>query len=263
MWDWPSGWLMVRLNPNHGMWAAVQVLTIWSGICLKRIWCLPRSPFGYACEAYRILFWWCLKLATGCVGSGSFGRDSYTGQCKTLPMISPQQPVWSYKLSTVCGYLSRARMCVGRNKLCTNASFTSSGPRDRAAKVPRHSDEILLYLPLPTGCLLGSLTERASGSTPQEGVSSTGWDKKKARGWGYCFPSGWCHMRRVLYPKIWHLWGMHEYRYGEWYGEWLSIDILAAVPSAPFPKPQTPGSPYITLIHSTLISQEPSMSSYK
>ena len=62
---WPSGWLTVRLNPNHSMRAAMKLLTIWSGIHLNGVWCLPRSPFGHAtCEAYSILLWCSLKLAT-------------------------------------------------------------------------------------------------------------------------------------------------------------------------------------------------------
>ena len=64
------GWLTVRIYLKHSIQASVQVLTTWSKICLSRLWCLPRSPFGYsACEPNWILLWSCLKMAITHVGS--------------------------------------------------------------------------------------------------------------------------------------------------------------------------------------------------
>ena len=63
--------------PSHSLRAAPQVLTTGSAIHLSSVWCLPRSPFGYAaCGAYWILLWCCLKVATVCFASGPPGRDS-------------------------------------------------------------------------------------------------------------------------------------------------------------------------------------------
>ena len=45
VWDQPSAWLTVRINPNHCMWTAVQVLTMGSRICFRRVWYQLRSPF--------------------------------------------------------------------------------------------------------------------------------------------------------------------------------------------------------------------------
>ena len=36
-----------------------------------------------------------LKLGTGCVGSGSLGRDCGPHQYQTLSVTGPGQPVWS------------------------------------------------------------------------------------------------------------------------------------------------------------------------
>ena len=81
--DLGYGWL--RINPVYSVWVAVQVLTTWSKIHPGKDWYSLRSPFGYvACEVYWILLWCCLKLATECVGTGLFGRDSSAGQCKML-----------------------------------------------------------------------------------------------------------------------------------------------------------------------------------
>ena len=69
--DPQSHWL--RTNPYLSVWAALQVLTTWSRICLSMVWCLLRSAFGSAtCEANWILLWCFLKLVSGCVCCGIF-----------------------------------------------------------------------------------------------------------------------------------------------------------------------------------------------
>lgn len=55
--------------------------------------------------------------------------------------------------------------CVQKGSSCTpRLAFTSTGPRGRSANIPKNL-EILLCLPLPASCLLGSITEKASGNT--------------------------------------------------------------------------------------------------
>ena len=89
MWQWPLGWLTVRLSSYHSVQTAVQVLTTLSGIRHSRVWCLLRSLFGDAvCEAYWILLWCCLKLVPGCVGSAPLARDCGTGQCQIPPVTA-------------------------------------------------------------------------------------------------------------------------------------------------------------------------------
>lgn len=57
-WSLPSGWLIMRPITDHSVWSAVQTMTIWSIICLNRLWCLVISPFGYVtCESYLFLLW--------------------------------------------------------------------------------------------------------------------------------------------------------------------------------------------------------------
>ena len=98
----PKAGLLWRCALTRSVRTTVQVLTTQGGICLSRVWCLLRSHFGYAaCEAYWILLCSCLELATGCVGSGPFGRDSGACQGKMLPVNGSGEPIWSYKLSTV------------------------------------------------------------------------------------------------------------------------------------------------------------------
>lgn len=65
-------WLAVRFSPDHSIWIPVQVFTTHSVTHFSRGWYLIRSSFRYVfCEANWILIWCCLKLATGCVGSGA------------------------------------------------------------------------------------------------------------------------------------------------------------------------------------------------
>ena len=90
----------------------------------------------------------------------SFLKDSGGGQCQTLPVNGPGKPVWSYKWSTVCaasaepGYMREGQSSIPW------PTFTSTGPRGRSTKIPRHPN---IHLHLPGGCLLGSVTERAFG----------------------------------------------------------------------------------------------------
>ena len=64
-------WLTVKIAPDHSVWAAVLVMTTQHEICLSRVSCLPRSPFGYIiCEVTWILFWCYLKPVTRCCSSG-------------------------------------------------------------------------------------------------------------------------------------------------------------------------------------------------
>ena len=59
---WHSDWLIWRIKLGQCEWVAGQMLPTHSRIHFSRLWCLPRSPFGYAVwEANWILFWFCLK----------------------------------------------------------------------------------------------------------------------------------------------------------------------------------------------------------
>lgn len=54
--DQSSGCLTVRIDSNHRVHAAVQVLTKKSGVCLSSVWCQLTSPFAYStCEANWVL----------------------------------------------------------------------------------------------------------------------------------------------------------------------------------------------------------------
>ena len=121
-WDWPSGWLTVRLNPYHSIWAAVHILTTQSRICLNSVWSLQRSPFGYAaCEVNWILLWCCLKLANVCIGSGPVRQTLLQANVRCCLWVTLGNLFWSYKWSTVCGCLSW--VCTWRTKLHTKAGF--------------------------------------------------------------------------------------------------------------------------------------------
>ena len=106
-----SGWLTLRLSLDHSVWGSVQVLTTWSRICLIKVWCLQRSLFGYATfEAYWIWLWCCLKLATGCVGSGPLERvlvQANARRCLELQVIH-----------SLC-----LPLLAERAKLCTTTDF--------------------------------------------------------------------------------------------------------------------------------------------
>ena len=144
-WHWPWGWLTVRLSPDHGMWAAVPLLTTRSGICLSRVYWQLRSLFEYAAyEAYWILLWCCLQLATG-LDYGPLGRDSGADQCQTLPVTGHGQPVLSYKQSPVCGSLCCSWVHRGRTKLCTKADFYQHWAWRQISTSPKAPQD----LPLP------------------------------------------------------------------------------------------------------------------
>ena len=75
--------LMLRLAGCETLIMACELLFrswAWNQICFTRVWCLPKSSFGYA---YRILVSCCLKLATGYVVSET--------------VAVPGQTVWNYK----------------------------------------------------------------------------------------------------------------------------------------------------------------------
>ena len=180
------------LNLDHGMWVAVQVLTMWSRVPLSMVWCLRRSPFGYAaCEAYWILFCYCLKQATGCFGSGPLERHSGAPQCQTLFVTGPWQIVWSYKWSTLVS-ASTGPGCACEGQSCAwKLALTSTRFGGRSTKFPRLPDEIHCCLPSLASFLLGSVTLRASGYT-QQCISFTEWVERESRVWGYSFPPWWC-----------------------------------------------------------------------
>ena len=68
-------------------------------------------------------------------------------------------------------------------------------------------------------------------------------------------PPGWCHLERSAL-SAWERWLLQ-------YGEWLSTENLAAVPSVLSPEPPTPDSPQASLIHFALPLLEPRVSDYK
>ena len=72
------------------------------------------------------------------------------------------ESVWSYKAIHSCGCLCWPCMRAGKSKQSTEADICQHCAWSRSANVPRQP-EICLHLPLPSGCLLGSVTERASG----------------------------------------------------------------------------------------------------
>lgn len=80
------------------------------------------------------------------------------------------------------------------------------------------------------------------------GLNFSVWGNREPRGWGYCILPGSCCMKASAPPKKDDIYGM---------GRGLSTGILAAVPSALSPKPQTPVSPHRTLVYSALSPLEP------
>ena len=78
------------------------------------------------------------------------------------------------------------------------------GPRAGQEKSP---DTLMRFactcfcLPLSAGCLLGSVTERASGCTEQ-GLNSIWWGKKESKGGAIAFPQADVTLRRVLYSRM-------------------------------------------------------------
>lgn len=114
----------MRLNYQHSVQAAVQVLITQSRIHVGRVWCWPRSPCRYAArEAYWILLCCCLKLATGCIGSGPLQRDSSASLCQMLPVTDPEKSVCSYLQSATCCSLCWAWVHAELTKLHTKAGF--------------------------------------------------------------------------------------------------------------------------------------------
>ena len=183
------------------------------------------SPWSAAGLAYWILLCYYLKLATRYICAGPFWKDSGADLYESHLVTGPGQPVWSNHWSTACGFLCWAWVYVGRTKLHTTDGFCQHQAWawewvSKCLKAP--SD-----LPPPIGCLLGLVTEKASSSTPQQGISSTGWS--------YCFPS-----RLMLHggeSSAWEGWllqyeGMTRHR------------NLMADHSALSPEPPTPDSPY-------------------
>ena len=68
------------------------------------------------------------------------------------------------KRSIVCGCLCWAWVCARKTKLYNMARYYQHGLESSSAKVPRCL-KICLSFPLPVSCLLGSVTEKASGDT--------------------------------------------------------------------------------------------------
>lgn len=158
-----------------------------SRIHLGRVWCWLRSQWGYAaCEAYWILLCCCLKLATGCIGSGPLQRDSSAGLCQMLPG-APWGNLFGAISNPPLVASSAGLGCMQNGPSCIpKPAFTSSGPWRQVSKGLKSPRD----LPLPAGFLLGLVTERASSCTPQQGVSSTVWGKRHSNGSGYYFPPG-------------------------------------------------------------------------
>ena len=91
------------------------------------------------------------------VGSGLHYRDSAQAY-DMFPVTCPGQHVLHYRQSTVCGCLHWAWEEPNWAPRPTN---TSTGPRVRSTKVPRHP-EIHPNLCPSVGCLFGPVTERGS-----------------------------------------------------------------------------------------------------
>ena len=139
VWGQSLVWLTVRINLYLSVWAASQGLSTQSRIHLQRLCYLPRSPFGYTiCKVNWILLWCCLKLATGCFGSGPLWGYSVADQHQMLPVTNPEQTFWNYKKSTVYGYVCWAWMCTRKTKLCNKICFFEPQAWGRSVKVPKH-----------------------------------------------------------------------------------------------------------------------------
>lgn len=113
-------------------------------------------------------------------------------------------------------------------------------------------------LPLPASTckqsIVVSVPEKASGWTPQLGISFAALGERESTGWGYFFLWCWCFME-------WH--AAHKKDGIGGIGEWLNTRILSAVPSALSPDPQTPDSHHRILVLSTLTPLELNMSGYE
>ncbi|KAF6099758.1 hypothetical protein HJG60_011496 [Phyllostomus discolor] len=121
-------------------------------------------------ELADIFIWLCNKLdlalklseAVHCVylSWGLLDRYSGTDQYLILPVL--WQPVCGYQLSTVYGCLCWVACAWEGPNWAPRLVLTSLEPWKKGPGYPI----VLFFLPLPSSCLLGSVTEKASGCTP-------------------------------------------------------------------------------------------------
>ena len=132
------------------------MLTTVSRIRLSRVWCLPRSPFGYAAyEANWILVWrWSLHvLFLGLLERASGADNACDWALGNL--------FGAIKLFIVRGCLSCAWMCRGKSKLCSMACFHQHRVWGQVSQRPK----AVWGPPLSASYLLDSVTEGVSGGT--------------------------------------------------------------------------------------------------
>lgn len=85
------------------------------------------------------------------------------GQCQKLPVTGPGQPVWNYKVSYSLWLPLLNIGMSGKNK-AAHQGWLPLAPSPGAGQQKGQSPEFCLCLPPPSGCLLGIVTERASGT---------------------------------------------------------------------------------------------------
>lgn len=144
--------------PNHNVWAAVQVLITWSKnlppqVCLD----FPLDVLLLKLiDSWSDVVW---SLLLGVLIPCSLRRDYGSGQCQMLPAYG--KPIWSYKgIQSMWLSLQVLGVC-GKNKDAHQCCLQLAPNPDHVYKSPKLSRD-RLHLPLPAGCLLGSVTERTS-----------------------------------------------------------------------------------------------------
>ena len=126
-------------------------------------------PFAYAtCKANWILLWCCLRLATGCVGSGAPWKKLWCRPCQTLPVNGPGKSLATYKaIHSLWLSLLGLGVCGKDQAVHKGQTLPAPGPgtgQENSQGTQRFASACL-YVPPSAGCLLGSVTETVFGST--------------------------------------------------------------------------------------------------
>ena len=152
----PRPWHAIRSAVTHNtkqnlpQQGLVQVkISLW--ICC--LWSLLALALMLSESSHWVCWFWASLEGLWCRPMSDAACD-----CSWATYLEIQSDPQYVATSAGFGWMWKRPSCTPR------PAFTRFRPRGRLAKTSRHP-EILLHFLLPAGCLIGSVTQRASGST--------------------------------------------------------------------------------------------------